>query len=174
MSNQYLGEIRAFAGNFAPRGWAFCYGQLLPINGNEALYSLLGTFYGGNGINNFGVPDLRGRTPIHQGQGPGLTDRYIGERTGWESVPLQTSQLPPHNHSFNATAKPSTESTPINTVYADNADTVTGYVSDLTANTVTNSELIADTGHGDPHYNMMPYQTINYIISLTGNYPPRS
>lgn len=177
MADPFLGEIKIFAGNFAPRGWAFCSGQLLQINQFDALFSLLGTQYGGDGRTTFGLPDMRGRVPIHQGQGPGLSNRRIGSRFGSESETLTTNHLPSHNHSFLASTNDATAGYPAGKVAADTpndnvylAPTSTTPEPDvvLPANTLDNS------GGGQSHTNVMPFVCVHFIIALVGIYPSRS
>jgi microcystin-dependent protein len=170
MSDPYIGELRLFPYNFAPRGWAFCQGQLLSIAQNTALFSLLGTTYGGNGQTTFGLPDLRGRVPISSGQGPGLSPYALGQTGGVESVTLTTPQLPAHNHSVNA----SSSATSKNPSGAEPAFTGGGS-SYGTANDLTMSpSMIGNTGGSQPHPNIQPYLTLNWCISLVGIYPSRN
>jgi microcystin-dependent protein len=173
--NPFVGEIRMFAGNFAPNGWAKCEGQLLPISQNTALFSLLGTFYGGNGSTTFALPDLRGRAPIHQGQGPGLSEHYLGEMSGSNTVTLDITQLPAHNHTVNAVSangnqnEPSYYNLPANTLSTDKE------YSDATTNiTRMNATMISVAGGSQPMNNIQPYITVTYIIALQGVFPPRS
>lgn len=178
MSEPFTGEIRLFAGTFAPRGWAFADGQLLAISGNDALFSLYGTIYGGDGRTTFGLPDLRGRIPIHQGQGPGLSPRPIGAKGGAESVTINLNQLPAHNHTpLNATAAGADSRDPVSspaaqapgtaspTVYTDQVDTQTFPMS---------GQAIPAEGGSQAHTNMVPFQCINYIVALYGVYPSRN
>lgn len=171
MSEPFVGEIRMFAGNFAPRSWAFCDGQLLAISQNDALFSLLGTIYGGDGRTTFGLPDLRGRIPVHQGSGPGLTPRNIGHRSGSETVTLNTNELPPHRHELYASKQVSTSPNPTNNVFARSVGDV--YTPDLTPATM-NAGVISQTGGSQSHGNVMPYLCVNFIIALFGIYPSRS
>jgi microcystin-dependent protein len=172
----FIGEIRMFAGNFAPRGWALCDGQILPISGNESLFSLLGTTYGGDGRTTFALPDLRGRTPIHAGQGPGLTNRRLGEKGGVENVLLTINQLPSHTHTaqLNADSTVATSDKPQGTLPARNAGSTPQYGN--TPNTALSAKSIAinEVGGNQDHPNMQPYITINYIIALQGIYPSRN
>lgn len=166
----FIAQIMLFGGNFAPRGWAFCDGQLLAISSNSALFSILGTTYGGDGRSTFGLPDLRGRVPMHAGSGPGLSPRRIGERDGVETVTLVENQMPNHNHSVNfvnAVAdsdRPSGELLARADVYSD-ATTPLGQLGTTT---------IAHAGGGQAHENMQPSLCINYIIALQGIFPSRS
>ena len=168
----FIGEIIMFAGNFAPRGWAFCDGQLLSISTNTALFSILGTTYGGDGRSTFGLPDLRGRVSVHPGQGPGLSSRRLGEKAGRETVTLSVAQLPAHNHPQNATSSNAETGSPTNGLLG----TFPGpaYDSDGTADTQMKSTSIGDTGGGQDHDNMQPYQCVNYIIALQGIFPSRN
>jgi len=169
MSESYLGEIRMFAGNFAPVRWAYCDGQLLPISQNDALYSLFGPSYGGDGRTTFGIPDMRGRLPVHQGAGPGLIPRGIGQEFGSERVLLTEEQMPSHTHqlvassaSENSVADPTDKTTSASQVtYDANAD-----------NTLA-SEAVSYTGSATMHHNMMPYLAVHFIVSLMGEYPQR-
>lgn len=175
----YLGMIVAFGFNFAPRGWELCQGQLLPIQQNTALFSLLGTYYGGNGQTTYALPDLRGRTPIGQGQGAGLSSRTIGELGGAESVTLQTSQMPQHVHSSASTAN-GNATTPVNNYLAlspkigsgPNATQLKTFVTPDVAGTPAPTAGIS--GGSQPHFNMPPYLAINYSIALAGIFPSRN
>ncbi len=173
MSNPFLGEIRMFAGNFAPRGWAFCDGQLLAVSQNDALFSLLGTIYGGDGRTTFGLPDLRGRIPLHQGTGPGLSARRLGSKGGGEKVTLTTNQLASHTHDWNANTALATGSAPQGKVLAaPNPDTIRLFNKvDQTADMAASS--IANTGGSRPHTNLMPTLCIHFILALFGIYPSR-
>ena len=173
MSEPFVGEIRMFAGNFAPRGWAFCDGQLLAVSQNDALFSLLGTIYGGDGRTTFGLPEMRGRIPVHAGTGPGLSQRRLGAKSGAESVTVTANNLPAHSHPFQATsnsanAQSAAGALPAQSqadIYLDNLDD--GSTS-LAADSVTNA------GGGQAHNNLMPYLCVNFIIALFGIYPSRS
>lgn len=169
MSEPFLGEIKMFAGNFAPRGFAKCDGQLLAINQNDALFSLLGTIYGGDGRTTFGLPELRGRTPIHHGSGPGLTPRSIGAKSGQERVTLFANDLPAHQHALQAENDAANSNGPANNVLANTSTAI--YVSG--GLTPMEGTSIANTGGGAAHNNVMPFQCICYIIALTGIYPSR-
>jgi len=171
MSEPFVGEIRMFAGNFAPQGWAFCDGQLLAVSQNDALFSLLGTIYGGDGRTTFGLPDLRGRIPIHAGSGPGLSQRRLGAKAGAEKVTLTVNQLPSHTHREQATASNATGRNPVgnalgNAGFADVYTDDLGEV-DMAANAITN------TGGSQSHTNLMPFLCVNFIIALFGIYPSR-
>lgn len=176
MSDPYLGEIRIFAGNFAPRAWAYCNGTLLSVSQNSALFSLLGTVYGGDGRTTFGLPDLRGRLPIHQGRGPGLSPRIMGGRSGNEGVSLNINQIPSHTHALQGTLDTADSSSPANDVLASQTDGDLPYTpkpSDLSLIQSMNSQTVALTGGSQAHSNMMPYQCLSFIISLFGVYPSR-
>ncbi|HEU4546070.1 MAG TPA: tail fiber protein [Microlunatus sp.] len=169
MSEPFLGEIRAFGFNFAPQGWALCQGQTMSISQNSALFSLLGTMYGGDGRVTFGLPDLRGRTAISFGQGPGLSNRTQGELAGEEQVTLNAGQIAPHTHGVTASSQASGKS-PSNSVPAYTADSSSyGGATDLTMNPV----MIKPNAGGQPHDNMPPYLVINYCIATEGIYPSR-
>ncbi len=180
MSTPYLGEIRMFGGNFAPRNNAYCAGQLLSIAQNTALFSLLGTFYGGNGTTTFALPDLRGRVPISMGNGPGLTPRVIGEQGGSENVTLLSTTTPMHNHVVNATTDignltgPSDKAIPAEPTDGTNPGTL--YV--VPPNTITPvamaTQAVTFTGGSQPHQNMMPTLAISIIIALQGIFPSRN
>ena len=171
MSEPFVGEIRMFAGNFAPRGWAFCDGQLLATSQNEALFSLLGTIYGGDGRTTFGLPDLRGRIPLHQRQGPGLSSRRLGSKGGGEKVTLTTNQLASHSHNFNANTAPATGGAPQGKVLAEPVQVRIYRQADQ--NTDLASTSIANAGGGQPHSNLMPTLGIHFIVALFGIYPSR-
>ncbi len=174
MSEPYVGEIRMFAGNFAPRGWAFCDGQLLTISSYEALFSLLGTIYGGDGSTTFGLPDLRGRIPMHAGNGPGLTNRTQGQKSGTENVSLTINQLPAHNHAVIAANQSGNNlgETPVKFAAAQHKKAYNN--SGVNTIPLNGSALKNNQGGGQSHDNMMPFQCIHYIISLFGIYPSRS
>lgn len=171
MSEPFVGEIRMFAGNFAPRGWAFCDGQLLAVSQNDALFSLLGTIYGGDGRTTFGLPDLRGRIPIHAGSGPGLTPRRLGAKAGAENVTLTVNQLPSHNHGFHASQSTATTRDPIGNAPAESLADV--YVEE-TPNTTLSGQSITNVGGSRSHTNLMPFLCIHFIIALFGIYPSRT
>jgi microcystin-dependent protein len=171
MSNPFLGEIQLFGGNFAPRGWALCSGQLLPISQNDALYSLVGTTYGGDGQVTFGLPDLRGRRPVSQGQGPNLSNYVLGQVGGVEAVTLSTPELPGHTHQVLAVAGTASASSPAANAWAawpDNQYT-TGSPSGQLAAAST-----AVAGGNQSHDNLSPYLVVNFIIALQGVYPSRN
>lgn len=171
----YIGEIKMFGGNFAPRGWALCNGQLLSIAQNTALFSILGVTYGGNGQTTFALPNLMGRVPMHWGQGAGLTNRVLGETAGTETVTLLNSQMPAHNHLISASSVGGNASTPqgnYDAVYVNEAgDPVNIYGT--TPNTTMNVAAVSASGGSQPHANMQPYQCVSFIIALEGIFPPR-
>lgn len=167
MSEPFIGSIILFAGNFAPRGWAFCNGQLLAISQNTALFSILGTTYGGNGQTTFALPDLRGRVPVSSGQGPGLSSYSLGQQAGEENVTLNAQQLPSHTHSQPATNGQETTNRPNGALPARGG--VYSNESDGSAFHPTTA-----AGGGQPHDNLPPYLTLNYIIALEGIYPSRN
>jgi microcystin-dependent protein len=164
MAQPYVGEIRMFAGNFAPLGWAICGGQLLPISENEALFQLIGTTYGGDGQSTFAVPDFRGRVPIHQGSG-----FVVGELGGSETVTLITQQIPSHSHSAAATAGPGNSDSPAGA--GAWAVVATPMYSSATPNAAMNPAALSFAGGSQPHENMAPFLTLNFIISLFGIFP---
>ncbi len=175
MSEPFIAEIRIFAGNFAPRSWAFCNGQLLPIAQNTALFSLIGTTYGGDGRTTTALPNMQGRAPMHPGRGPGLTSRRLGQIAGTETVTLTEAQMPNHSHGFNAdgsTGGPlgggANASTPV--------DKFLGASVKYSSNTSSNVDMhnVSVTGGSQAHNNLQPLIVINYIIALQGLYPSRS
>lgn len=176
MSDPFIGEIRMFAGNFAPTGWALCQGQILAIAQNTALFSLLGTTYGGNGQTTFALPDLRGRSPMQQGQGPGLSPRTLGEQGGSETVTLLTNQMPAHTHSHLASGAQGDQVTPEGNFDAVLLDPNTQQPQSqygAAANTTMNPTTIGAAGGSQPHSNMSPFLCLNFIIALEGIYPSR-
>lgn len=172
MAEPYVGEIRMFAGNFAPRGWAFCDGQLLAVSQNDALFSLLGTIYGGDGRTTFGLPDLRGRLPIHAGTGPGLSPRRLGAKGGAEKVTLTVNQMPSHNHDFKGTNDLSSSPNPEAHVVSRSTD-VDAYIKNEVVDQNLNSDTLTKIGGSQSHTNMMPYLCVHFIIALFGIYPSR-
>ena len=175
MSEPFIAEIRIFAGNFAPRSWAFCNGQLLPVSQNTALFSLIGTTYGGDGRTTTALPNLEGRTPMHPGRGPGLTARRLGQRGGVERVTLSEAQLPSHTHSLRESeTRRSNSRSPTNNSFA-RASGGLAYVAGTDTNlTNLNARVLPTTGGSQSHNNMQPFLTMNFIIALQGLYPSRS
>lgn len=171
MSDPFIGEIRMFGGSFAPAGWSLCDGQLVAITQNEALFSLLGTIYGGDGRTTFGLPDLRGRTPVHHGSGPGLTPRNIGSKSGQETVTLAANDLPSHNHGgITAVNDSANAASPAGNTLANSTAPV--YVPGGAQ--AMDSNAVVPAGGSQSHPNMMPFQAINFIIALFGVFPSRT
>lgn len=172
MSEPFVGEIRMFAGNFAPRGWAFCDGQLLAVSQNDALFSLLGTIYGGDGRTTFGLPDMRGRIPIHAGSGPGLSNRALGTKGGAENETLTTNQLPSHSHTLRGTSSNGTLPNPGGNVLATST-VLRPYAVGEPLDSNLASQTINNLGGSQSHSNLQPYLCIHFIIALFGIYPSR-
>jgi len=171
VSDPYVGEIRMFGGNFAPNGWAFCAGQLLPISEYETLFNLIGTTYGGDGQTTFALPDLRGRVPIHQGTGTGLSTRVIGELGSTESVTLTAQQIPAHSHAALGTTANATATSPTGATWGAWPD---NQYADPGATVAMAPSAIAPTGGSQPHDNLAPALTISFIISFFGIFPSPS
>jgi microcystin-dependent protein len=173
MSEPFLGEIRMGGWNFAPQGWALCNGQLLSISQNTALFSLLGTTYGGNGQTTFALPDLRGRVPVHFGQGPGLSNYDQGQVGGTESVTLTPNQMPVHNHHVNSYDNQGSSGTPTGNFPAADG---TGFTADWndTSSTQMAPGMLTNSGGGQPHSNIQPFLTVNFVIALQGIFPSRN
>jgi len=175
MSEPFIAEIKIFAGNFAPRGWALCNGQLLPIAQNTALFSLVGTTYGGDGRTNFGLPNLQGRAPIHPGSGPGLTRRLLGQTGGAETVTLTEAQTPSHAHQAQASLGTAYANVPSTSTLLARTPTQYTYANDSADEAVDMApDSLGVTGGGQPHTNMQPYLAINFVIALVGIYPSRN
>ncbi len=172
MSEPFVGEIRMFAGNFAPRGWAFCDGQLLSVSQNDALFSLLGTIYGGDGRTTFGLPDMRGRIPIHAGSGPGLTPRNLGAKAGVENVTLTVNQLPSHTHPMTASTTVSSDNNPQGQLTGESPSVSVYFEGDANVDLSTNA--VTQIGGSRSHTNLMPFLCVHFIIALFGIYPSRS
>ena len=168
MAQPYVGEIRMFAGNFAPAGWMFCEGQLLPISENETLFQLIGTTYGGDGQSTFALPDLRGRMPMHMGSGGGLSSRTLAESGGVETVTLTTQQIPAHTHVPQGDANSGSSDDPTGRVWASSS--AIQFIAGPT-NTTMNNTIMGNTGGSQPHDNMSPYLVLSFIISLFGIFP---
>jgi microcystin-dependent protein len=179
MTQPFIGEIRMFGSNFAPQGWMFCSGQTISISQNTALFSLIGTFYGGNGTTTFQLPNLQGRLPVHYGQGPGLSVYSIGQSGGVETVALNTTQMPQHSHSLNASTATATLSSPTNNVTGAAPLTpipTVLYTNPGTPATVGNllPQAVGANGSGLPHSNIMPYLCVSFIIATVGIFPSRN
>ena len=173
MADPFVAEIRIFPFNFAPRGWAFCNGQLMPISQNTALFSLLGTTYGGDGKSTFALPDAQGNAVMHPGQGPGLSLHDLGEMSGVEAVTLLQTEMPAHSHALQALSQPGDSIVPTNHSMARSAQ-FSPFQSVTNTNVVNmNLQAISLAGGGLPHNNMMPYLTLNYCIALQGIFPQR-
>lgn len=168
----FIGTIIMFGGNFAPRGWAFCDGQLLAIPSNEALFSILGTTYGGDGRTTFGLPDLRGRVPIHEGQGPGLSNYPLGSKGGNEQVTLQSNQMPPSGSFIGVNDGNSQPYSPTHQYFATTTDNKLYNASP--GSPTNNAGALGNGGNEQGHENRQPYSCINFIIALEGIYPSRS
>ncbi|MGN6608169.1 MAG: phage tail protein [Jatrophihabitans sp.] len=176
MTDPFLGEIRMFAGSYAPYGWAFCAGQLLPISQNTALFSLLGTYYGGNGTSNFALPNLNGSVPVGQGQGPGLSDRVLGETGGAEAVGLLVGEMPSHTHQATAVSSNGDLTSPAAlTTWAPArfGRAAQNLYSTGAPDVVMNANALALAGGNQPHNNMPPYLAVTFIIALQGIFPSR-
>ncbi|MFT4626805.1 MAG: microcystin-dependent protein [Myxococcota bacterium] len=169
----FLGQIMMFGGNFAPRGWAMCDGQLLAISQYSALFSILGTTYGGDGVSTFGLPDLRSRSPMHAGTGPGLGHKTLGAKGGHETVTLTTNQLPAHNHTLIADNKNAKQTSPVGN-YLAISDGIDVYRDDIDSPAALNSGSIGPAGGGQSVNIESPYQVVTIVIALEGVYPSRS
>jgi len=169
----FVAEIRIFPFNFAPKGWAFCDGQILPLSQNTALFSLLGTTYGGDGKSNFALPDMQGNAPMHPGQGPGLSLHDLGETGGSEAVSLLESEIPSHNHAMRADLLDIAD-TNVASPTASFALSSGGTLYQSSSNTQLNGVALVTAGGDQPHNNMQPYLTLNFCIALQGVYPPRT
>jgi microcystin-dependent protein len=169
MADPFVAEIRMFGFNFAPKGWAQCNGQLLPLSQNTALFSLLGTFYGGDGKSTFALPNLQGSVPVHQGQGSGLSEYFLGQQGGAQFVTLLQSEMPVHSHAFTASEDVVNESTPANFFFGAGE---TRYAAPA-AVTQMAPQTLAVAGGSLPHNNMMPYLVVNFCIAMQGVFPAR-
>jgi microcystin-dependent protein len=173
MSQPYVGEIRMFGGSFAPAGWAFCNGALMPISENEVLFNLIGTTYGGDGQETFALPDLQGRVPIHAGQGPNISQNYqLGEKAGVESVLLSTQQIPNHSHGWLASNDPSNSLIPTSNVVSTTLN-ITPYFAG-NASVPLNASSLQPVGGSQAHDNMIPFLVVSFIISLFGIFPSQT
>jgi len=178
VAESYVGEIRIFAGAYAPKNWHFCDGALLAISSCELLYALIGTTYGGDGVTNFALPDLQGRLPMGQGQGPDLTKRYLGEKLGSESATLDIAEMPAHTHQLNASADTATFDIPAEYLLLAAAGPADAFYFLDQYQAAGRAGLLADdsigyTGEGQSHSNIMPCMGLNFIICLTGIFPPQ-
>ena len=169
----FVAEIRIFPFNFAPKGWAWCDGQLLPLSQNTALFSLLGTTYGGNGKSNFALPDLQGSAPMHPGQGPGLSLHDLGEKSGSETVTLLESEIPSHSHAMQANAFPANVQAPSNVRALAQSTGGVAYKPPPATMTTMNPAGLGPAGGDQPHNNLQPYLTFYFNIALQGVFPPR-
>lgn len=178
MSDPFIAEIKIFAGNFAPRGWAFCNGTLLPISQNTALFALIGTTYGGDGRTTMGLPNLKGRAPMHAGNGPGLTNRRLGEKSGTETVTLTVAnKMPAHSHNLSASASPATGFVATTTSALARSVGGASYNDDGSPPLVSMHESALGefgTNSIEAHNNMQPFLTLNFIIALVGVFPSRN
>ena len=175
MADPFVAEIRIFPFNFAPKGWAFCDGQILPLSQNTALFSLLGTTYGGDGKSNFALPNLQGNAPMHPGQGPGLSLHDLGEQGGSETVTLLESEIPSHTHSMMASTQPGEDAAPNTGEALARSVGASLYQTETISNIVQLSpSALVPAGGDQPHNNMMPYLALNFCIALQGVYPPRT
>ncbi len=172
MADPFVAEIRIFPFNFAPKGWAWCDGQLLPLSQNTALFSLLGTTYGGNGMSNFALPDLQGRAPMHPGQGPGLSLHDLGETGGSETVTLLESEIPSHSHALRANTLDSAD-TNVPSPNASFALSSGGGLYQAASTGTLSDQALAPVGGDQPHNNLQPYLTFYFCIALQGVFPPR-
>ncbi|HEX8833152.1 MAG TPA: tail fiber protein [Abditibacteriaceae bacterium] len=174
MSDQFLAEIRIFPFNFAPTGWAFCNGQIMPISQNTALFALLGTVYGGDGKSTFALPNLQSAAPMQPGQGSGLSERLLGTESGVESISLLTSEIPFHTHTLQGVVEDGTQGTLTPNITLARSVGGTLYQSNTGANLTTmNPNALSPAGGGLPHNNMQPYLTLNFCIALQGIFPQR-
>ena len=173
MSESFVGEIRMFAGNFAPRGFALCDGQLLAISQNDALFSLFGTIYGGDGRTTFGLPDMRGRIPIHYGQEPGLSNRPIGQKSGAQTDTLSANEVAAHRHALSASTVQAADTSPSGNVTATMSS---GNLYGTSVSIAMAADAIGPSGSASPgsHNNLMPSQCVNFIVALFGVYPSRN
>jgi microcystin-dependent protein len=175
MSDPFVAEIRIFPFNFAPKGWAFCDGQILPLSQNTALFSLLGTTYGGDGKSNFALPNMQGNAPMHPGQGPGLSLHDLGETGGSDTVTLLESEIPSHSHLLMADNNNALLNIPDPTAALARSVGTNSYQSNTTQTIVNMSDnTVAPAGGDQPHNNLMPYLTLNFCIALQGVFPPRT
>jgi microcystin-dependent protein len=173
MADPFVAEIRIFPFNFAPRGWAMCNGQILPLSQNTALFSLLGTYYGGDGKSTFALPNLQGSVPLHPGQGQGLSTYYLGQSSGSETVTLLQTEIPVHTHVLRTSTSPANRTAPSGNSIA-RASGATPYIAPGGQTTTMAFEALGLAGGSQPHTNMQPFLTLNFCIALQGIFPPRS
>ena len=171
MTEPFLGEIRMFGFNFAPQGWAFCNGQLLPINQNQALFALLGNMYGGNGTTTFALPNLQSRVPVGQGQGAGLSSYVAGQAGGAETVTLAAAQMPAHGHSVKASSSAAGSNKPDGRALARSQSHT--YAAKPDSSTVMHANMLGEAGSGEPHANIQPHLALNFCIAMVGIFPTR-
>ena len=169
----FVGEIRIFAGTYAPNNWAFCNGAVLPVNGNETLFSLIGSRYGGNGSTTFALPDMRGRLPMHQGAGPGLSPRALGSIGGTEYVTLTNENMPTHKHMMAALTTEASGAQPVGQMLAMASVPIFAAEGDTPTESMP-ADMVGVSGMGDAHFNLMPFLCLNYIIALKGIYPNKT
>jgi microcystin-dependent protein len=174
MADPFVGEIRMVGFNFTPAGWAQCNGQLMPIAQNTALFSLLGTMYGGNGTSTFALPNLQGSAPMHRGQGAGLTQRSIGEKGGAASITLTEAEMPAHTHGARSNAGGPTTSDPTNAIWTSVSRTASPPYAPANNLVAMSSSALQSSGGSQPHNNMQPFLVVNFIIALQGTFPPRN
>ena len=172
MADPFVAEIRVFAFNFAPKGWAFCDGRLMPITQNTALFSLLGTVYGGDGKSTFGLPNLQGSAPMHPGDGPGLSQHFLGDTSGTPTVTLLESEIPAHVHSLMSQAAVGNRTNPLGNAIA-RVQGATAYAPAGATAAQLAPQAVTPAGGSQPHNNMQPYLTLNFCIALQGVFPPR-
>lgn len=174
MSEAFIGEIRIFAGNYAPQNWAFCNGQTMNIPQNQALFSLLGTVYGGDGVSTFALPNLQGRLAVSQGAGPGLSSYTLGQTAGTYAVTLSEAQIPAHNHNLQASSAPAATTSPANAYFATVPEPFDLYVTNNAAGVQTRAmdgKMLQNAGMSQPHANTMPSIGVTYIVALLGMFP---
>jgi microcystin-dependent protein len=172
MADPFLAEIRIFPFTFAPKNWAFCNGQLLPLSQNTALFSLLGTFYGGDGKSNFALPNLQGSVPMHHGQGPGLSNHVVGESGGSATITLLEGEIPAHTHALQASNQPGEDPAAANHALARSTG-ASLYQTSPSPSVLLAGQALAPAGGSQPHNNRMPFLTLNFCIALLGVFPPR-
>jgi microcystin-dependent protein len=173
MADPFVAEIRIYGFNFAPRGWAFCDGQLLPISQNTALFSLLGTTYGGDGKSTFMLPNLQGMSPMSQGQGPGLSDRFLGESSGSEQITLLQTEMPNHPHTLQASRAEGGAREAVGSLSAAGVGGIVQYAAPVGPNKLCSPQAVSFAGGDQAHNNLMPYLTLNFCVALQGVFPAR-